>query len=68
MTIQNNVKEIIKNIPDNVQIIAATKSRNITEIKQVINSGIKILGENYIQEAEGKNSELKEVKKLKHVR
>ncbi len=53
------IKEICGNIPPNVQILAATKSRSVDEIKQAVNSGIKIIGENYVQEAKSKYSQLK---------
>jgi len=41
-------------LPDGVQVVAATKSRGIGEIQEAIEAGIKIVGENYVQEAEKK--------------
>lgn len=54
-----NISKLIKEIPPNVQILAATKSRSIEEIKSVISLGINILGENYLQEAKEKYAKLK---------
>lgn len=55
-------KEIIKTIPDDVELVAATKQRSIEEIKQAIDAGIKIIGENYVQEALSKYKEIENVK------
>lgn len=55
--IQKRIKEISKEIPPNVKIIAVVKTRSIQEIKEAIKSGITIIGDNYIQEAESKFSE-----------
>ncbi len=54
-------EEIIRTIPDNVKLVAATKQRNIEEIKLAIDVGIKIIGENYVQEALGKYKEIENV-------
>ena len=43
--------EIIKDIPDNVTLVAATKSRTVDEILEAIDAGVQIVGENYVQEA-----------------
>lgn len=51
MFIKENIERIKKEIPDYVTIVAATKSRNVNEINEAINAGIKIIGENYVQEA-----------------
>jgi len=57
MSVQNNIQEL--NIPNNVILLAATKGRSIEQIKEVIEAGVTIIGENYVQEAEGKFKELK---------
>ncbi len=46
-------------IPKNITLVAATKTISIQEIEQAIAAGIKIIGENYVQEAEEKYAELK---------
>jgi pyridoxal phosphate enzyme (YggS family) len=45
-------KEIRKTIPDHVIIVAAAKTRTVDEIKEAIDAGIEIIGENYVQEAQ----------------
>ena len=50
--IEANYKEIKKSIPDYVTLVAAAKERTAEEIREAINAGIEIIGENYIQEAE----------------
>ncbi len=42
-----------------VSLVAVSKSRNVDEIKQAITADVRIIGENRIQEAEQKYSELK---------
>lgn len=50
--IEFRYKEIRKNVPDHVIIIAAAKTRTPSEIKKAIDAGIQVIGENYVQEAE----------------
>jgi len=52
MTIKQNVNQILSELPDGVQLVAAAKTRNPEEILQAIEAGVKIIGENYVQEAE----------------
>ncbi len=59
MPIKENIKRIKKELPSNVKLIAATKTRKVEEIKEAIEAGIKIIGENYVQEADRKFNELK---------
>ncbi|PIP20553.1 MAG: YggS family pyridoxal phosphate-dependent enzyme [Candidatus Omnitrophica bacterium CG23_combo_of_CG06-09_8_20_14_all_40_11] len=49
--IEENVKEILDELPKGVELVAAAKSRIPEEILEAINTGIKIIGENYVQEA-----------------
>ena len=51
MGIKDNVKRLLKEIPDNVILVAAAKTRTPEEIMEAIDAGIKVIGENYIQEA-----------------
>ncbi len=55
-----NIEKIRSSIPNNVVTVAVSKTRTVDEIKQAILSGIKDVGENYIQEADGKHNALKE--------
>lgn len=52
--IEENFKNILKQIPMSVELVVASKSRKVEEIEEVINAGAKILGENYVKEAESK--------------
>jgi len=52
--IRENIKNVFAQMPDGIQIVAAGKSRSIAEIQEAIAAGIRIVGENYVQEAEDK--------------
>ena len=52
MTIKQNVSQILSELPDGVQLVAAAKARKPEEILKAIEAGVKIVGENYVQEAE----------------
>jgi hypothetical protein len=49
--IENNVKEILNELPQGVELVAAAKARTPEEILRAASAGIKIVGENYLQEA-----------------
>ena len=49
-TIEARYKEIRRNIPDYVTIVAAAKMRTAEEIREAIDAGIEVIGENYVQE------------------
>lgn len=59
MSISGSIEEIKKGLPSDVVLVAATKTHSIEEIKEAIEAGIEIIGENYVQEAEKKLNELK---------
>ena len=52
MTIKQNVSQILAELPDGVQLLAAAKTRKPEEIMEAIKAGVKLIGENYVQEAE----------------
>ncbi len=52
MTIRQNVRQILEEVPEGVLVVAAAKTRGPQEINEAIEAGIKIIGENYVQEAE----------------
>ena len=54
--IRTRYEEIIRGIPCGVTLVAATKGRTVEEIQKAIDAGIKIVGENYVQEATNKHS------------
>ncbi len=49
--IEENVKKILQELPQGVELMAAAKARTPGEIMQAAQAGVKIIGENYIQEA-----------------
>ena len=50
--IKQNVSQILSELPDGVQLVAAAKTRQPEEVLEAVESGVKIVGENYVQEAE----------------
>ena len=49
--IADNVRRILSGIPGHVKVIAAAKTRTPDEIREAIDAGITLIGENYLQEA-----------------
>lgn len=58
MSIKNNLKAILTNIPDNVQLVAVSKIKPNSDILEAYNSGQRIFGENKVQELAAKFEEL----------
>ncbi len=50
--IKQNVSQILSELPDGVQLVAAAKARQPEEVLEAVESGVEIVGENYVQEAE----------------
>ena len=50
--IKENVVQILSELPNGVELVVAAKTREPEEILQAIEAGVKIVGENYVQEAE----------------
>jgi len=46
------VKQILAELPSHVKLVAAAKTRTMEEVNAAIEAGIRILGYNYLQEAE----------------
>ena len=51
--IKENVVKILGELPPGVELVAAAKTRKPAEVLEAVEAGIKIIGENYVQEAEG---------------
>jgi pyridoxal phosphate enzyme (YggS family) len=51
-TIEKNVTQIFAEVPEGVELVAAAKTRTPEEILQAADAGVKIIGENYVQEAQ----------------
>jgi len=52
MTIRQNVTQILSELPQGIELVAAAKTREPREILEAIEAGVSIVGENYLQEAE----------------
>ncbi|HLC96093.1 MAG TPA: YggS family pyridoxal phosphate-dependent enzyme [Candidatus Nanoarchaeia archaeon] len=59
MSIRENISTLRRSIPDSATIVAATKTRSVTEILEAVHAGLTIIGENYVQEAARKLTDLK---------
>jgi len=49
--IKENVEKMLDELPEGVTLVAAAKTRTAEEILEAISAGIKVIGENYVQEA-----------------
>jgi len=49
--IKDNVTAILRELPPGVELVVAAKTRTAAEILEAIEAGVKIIGENYVQEA-----------------
>ena len=50
--IEARYEKMRRSIPEHVTLVAAAKGRTAAEVKEAIDAGIEIIGENYVQEAE----------------
>ena len=50
--IEESITKILNSLPPDVLLVAAAKTRTSEEVQAVIHAGIKIIGYNYVQEAE----------------
>lgn len=50
-SIADNVKAILSELPPGVELVAAAKARTASEVLEAVEAGVKIIGENYVQEA-----------------
>jgi pyridoxal phosphate enzyme (YggS family) len=50
--IRQNVNRILRELPAGVELVAAAKTRKPEEVLEAVESGVKIIGENYVQEAD----------------
>jgi len=56
--IRDNVLRLLSEIPPDITIVAAAKSRTPDEIAAALDAGVPIIGENFVQEAEAARSVL----------
>lgn len=50
--IEENVRKLLDELPPGVKLVAAAKTRTPDEIQEAINTGVNIIGQNYVQEAQ----------------
>jgi pyridoxal phosphate enzyme (YggS family) len=50
--IEENTRKILSELPEGVKLVAAAKTRTPEEILHAAEAGVKIIGENYVQEAQ----------------
>lgn len=50
--IEENTRKILSELPEGVELVAAAKTRTPEEILRAAEAGVKIIGENYVQEAQ----------------
>ena len=58
MTIKKNLQYILSNIPEQVSLVAVTKTKPVSDIMEAYHSGQRMFGENKIQELVDKFSQL----------
>jgi pyridoxal phosphate enzyme (YggS family) len=52
VSIKGNINKILSDLPEGVKLVAAAKARTPEEVLEAVRSGVKIVGQNYVQEAE----------------
>jgi pyridoxal phosphate enzyme (YggS family) len=50
--IRKNTKELLASLPQGVTLVAAGKTRSPEELRAAVEAGVRIIGHNYVQEAE----------------
>jgi len=52
MGIKENILKLLDELPPGVELVAAAKGRTPDEVLQAVEAGVRVIGENYVQEAE----------------
>lgn len=58
MTIAENLKKLKEELPQNINLVAISKTKPVEQIMEAYNAGQRIFGENKVQELESKYTEL----------
>ena len=58
MSISENLEKFKKELPDNVTLVAVSKTKPVNEIMEAYNAGQRVFGENKVQEMETKWQEM----------
>ena len=54
MDIKNNIESLRRNIPNEVTLLAVSKTKPLNELEEAYNAGIRDFGENKVQELKDK--------------
>lgn len=49
--VKRNVAKLLAELPDGVELVAAAKTRTPEEVLEVVQAGVRIIGENYVKDA-----------------
>ncbi|MBI4186935.1 MAG: YggS family pyridoxal phosphate-dependent enzyme [Chloroflexi bacterium] len=52
LSITENIRRLLRELPEGVELVAAAKGRTPEEVLEAVEAGVKSIGENYVQEAE----------------
>jgi pyridoxal phosphate enzyme (YggS family) len=52
MGIKENIRKLLNELPRGAELAAAAKGRTPEEVLQAVEAGVRVIGENYVQEAE----------------
>lgn len=58
MSISENLEKLNNSIPDDVTLVAVSKTKPVSDIKEAYNAGQRVFGENKVQEMEAKWQEM----------
>jgi len=50
--VRKNTQELLASLPEGVTLVAAGKTRTVEELRAAVEAGVRIIGHNYVQEAE----------------
>lgn len=56
--VKDNTERILRQLPPGVQLVIAGKGRSVSELLEAIDGGAKIIGENYVRDAEVAHKEI----------
>jgi pyridoxal phosphate enzyme (YggS family) len=51
MSVRENVRRILAELPPGVELVAAAKTKTPADILEAVEAGVQIIGQNYVQEA-----------------
>jgi len=52
--VKKNIQRILEDLPEGVELVAASKERSASEVVEALEAGVKIFGENYVRQAQEK--------------